>query len=158
MRRLLATIETALDFLGTVFVWLSLAAISIQVFYRYVLNDATTWSDTVAATSLAWMTFIAGTAAVRRNENITVSFLVDRLGRNARKLSDTFAHLVVLGFALALTYSGAILMDVTRTAVVEGFGFEVTWAEFYSIGVISGVLMALFTVERLVTLWSAARA
>ena len=158
MKRLLARLEAVLDFLGTVFVWLSLAAISIQVFWRYVLNDATTWSDTVAATSLAWMTFIAGTAAVRRNENIAVNFLVDRFGAQARKSIDSFGHLVVLAFALALTYSGAILMDVTRTAVVEGFGFEVTWAQFYSISVISGVLMALFTLERLAALWLAGRA
>lgn len=158
MKNFLGRVEAVLDFLGTVFVWLSLAAISIQVFYRYVLNNATTWSDTVAATSLAWMTFIAGTAAVRRNENIAVSFAVDRFGPRARKVVDTFGHLVVLAFALALTYSGAILMDVTRTAIVEGFGFEVTWAQFYSISVISGILMALFTLERIAALWLAERA
>ncbi|HEY5900710.1 MAG TPA: TRAP transporter small permease [Burkholderiales bacterium] len=153
MKKFLAAAEAVLDFVGTVLVGLSLAAISIQVFYRYVLNDATTWSDTVAATSLAWMTFIAGTAAVRRNENIAVGFLVERFGPKGRKLVDTFGHLVVLAFALALTYSGLILMDVTRSAVVEGFGFHVTWAQFYSISVVSGVLMTLFTLERLASLW-----
>jgi TRAP-type C4-dicarboxylate transport system permease small subunit len=153
VKAVLAGVEAVLDFAGTVLVWLSLAAISIQVFYRYVLNDATTWSDTVAATSLAWMTFIAGTAAVRRNENIAVGFLVERFGPKGRKLVDTFGHLVVLAFALALTYSGLILMDVTRSAVVEGFGFQVTWAQFYSISVVSGVLMTLFTLERLASLW-----
>lgn len=158
MRRILGKVETVLDFLGTVFVWLSLAAISIQVFYRYVLNNATTWSDTVAATSLAWMTFIAGTAAVRRDENMAIGFLVDRFGPKARKMTDTFAHLMVLAFALALTYSGAILMDVTQDALVEGMGFEVKWAQFYSISVISGVLMALFTLERLLMLWWPERA
>lgn len=158
MKNFLGKVEAVLDFLGTVFVWLSLAAISIQVFYRYVLNDATTWSDTVAATSLAWMTFIAGTAAVRRNENIAVNFAVDRFGPRARKLVDTFGHLVVLAFALALTYSGAILMDVTKDALVEGFGFEVKWSQFYSISVISGVLMALFTLERIAALWLSERA
>lgn len=156
MKAVLARVEAVLDFAGTVLVWLSLAAISIQVFYRYVLNDATTWSDTVAATSLAWMTFIAGTAAVRRDENIAVGFLVERFGPKGRKLVDTFGHLVVLAFALALTYSGLILMDVTRTAVVEGFGFQVTWAQFYSISVVSGILMTLFTLERLAGLWGRA--
>lgn len=157
MKGLLARIEAALDFLGAVLVWLSLAAISIQVFYRYVLNNATTWSDTVAATSLAWLTFIAGTAAVRRDQNISVLFLLERFGAKAQKAIRTFNHLVVLAFALALTYSGAILMDVTRTALVEGFGFEVTWAQFYSISVISGILMALFTLERIAALWLAGR-
>lgn len=158
MKSVLAGIEAVLDVAGAVFVWLSLTAISIQVFFRYVLGNATSWSDTVAATSLAWMTFIAGTAAVRRNENIAVSFLVDRLGPKARKAIDTFGHLVVLAFALALGYSGLILMDVTRTALVEGFGFEVTWAKFYSISVISGVLMALFTLEHIASIWLSGRA
>lgn len=153
MRGILGKVETALDVLGTVFVWLSLAAISIQVFCRYVLDNATTWSDTVAATSLAWMTFLAGTAAVRRNENMAITFLVERFGGNTRKLIDTFGHLAVLAFALALTYSGVILMDVTKDALVEGFGFEVKWAQFYSVSAISGVLMALFTIERLLVLW-----
>lgn len=158
MKSVLAGIEAVLDIAGAVFVWLSLTAISIQVFFRYVLGNATSWSDTVAATSLAWMTFIAGTAAVRRNENIAVSFLVDRFGPKARKAIDTFGHLVVLAFALALGYSGLILMDVTRTALVEGFGFEVTWAQFYSISVISGVLMALFTLEHIASIWLSRRA
>ena len=128
------------------------------MFCRYVLGDATTWSDTVAATSLAWMTFIAGTAAVRRNENISVLFLVERFGPKARKWIDTFCHLVVLAFALALSYSATILMDVTRTSLVEGFGFEVTWAQFYSISLISGILMVVFTLERLALLWFPERA
>lgn len=153
MRSVLDKAERVLDVAGTLLVWLSLAAISIQVFCRYVLGDATTWSDTVAATALAWMTFLAGTAAVRRNENMAITFLVERCGPRARRWVDTFGHLAVLAFALALTYSGAILMDVTRDAIVEGFGFEVKWAQFYSVSVISGVLMALFTLERLALLW-----
>lgn len=157
MRAALARLETVLDFLGAVFVGLSLAAITIQVFCRYVLGDATTWSDTVAATSLAWMTFLAGTAAVRRNENMAVLFLVERFGPNARKVIDTLSHLVVLAFALALTYSAGILMEVTRTALVEGFGFEVTWAQFYSISLLSGVVMVLFTLEHLALLWLGTR-
>jgi TRAP-type C4-dicarboxylate transport system permease small subunit len=153
VRAVLGKLERVLDVLGTLLVWISLAAISIQVFCRYVLGNATTWSDTVAATSLAWMTFFAGTAAVRRDENMAIGFLVDRFGPKGRKLADTFGHLAVLAFALALTYSGVILMDVTKDALVEGFGFEVKWAQFYSVSVISGVLMVLFTLERLALLW-----
>ena len=90
MRAILGKLERVLDVLGTLLVWISLGAISIQVFFRYVLGNATTWSDTVAATSLAWMTFFAGTAAVRRDENMAIGFLVDRFCPKARKAADTF--------------------------------------------------------------------
>jgi hypothetical protein len=49
-------------------------------------------------------------------------------------------------------------MDVTKTSLVEGFGFEVTWAQFYSISLISGILMVVFTLEHLARLWFPRRA
>ena len=42
MTKVLTRIEKLLDLAGTLLVWISLAAISIQVFCRYVLGNATT--------------------------------------------------------------------------------------------------------------------
>jgi TRAP-type C4-dicarboxylate transport system permease small subunit len=153
MLRLFDRVETLLDWLSAALVMVCLAAVSIQVVMRYVFGDATTWSDTVAASSLAWMTFLAATAAVRRDDNLSVRFLWAKLGPGSRKIVATLCHLVVLFFALVLTYSGAMLMEITRTAQVEGIMFSVTWAQFYSISVISGVLMVLFTLESIASLW-----
>ena len=52
VRRFLDLTERALDVLASWLVGVCLAAISIQVVMRYVFNDATTWSDTVAASAL----------------------------------------------------------------------------------------------------------
>jgi len=153
MLRLFDWIETLLDWLSGALVMVCLAAVSIQVVMRYVLGDATTWSDTVAASSLAWMTFLAATAAVRRDENLSVRFLWVKLGSRSRKIVATLCQLIILFFVLVLSYSGAMLMEITRSAHVEGIMFSVTWAQFYSISVISGGLMALFTVERIASLW-----
>jgi|GEM_PF-5954105 len=153
MLRLFDRIETLLDWLSGALVMVCLAAVSIQIVMRYVFGNATTWSDTVAACSLAWMTFLAATAAVRRDENLSVRFLWAKLGFRARKIVATICQLVILIFALVLTYSGAKLMEITSSAHVEGFMFSVTWAQFYSISVISGVLMVLFTIEKIALLW-----
>jgi TRAP-type C4-dicarboxylate transport system permease small subunit len=151
--RFLDFTEIALDRLATFLVWVCLASISIQVVMRYVFNNATTWSDTLAASALAWLTFFAGTAAVRRQENISVLFLVDCLKPYARKITDTLCHIVVLAFSLALIYAGIQVMGITSTALVEGLVVHVTWAQMYSVSVISGVLMTLYSVEHLVLLW-----
>jgi TRAP-type C4-dicarboxylate transport system permease small subunit len=120
---------------------------------RYVFGNATTWSDTVAACALAWMTFLAAAAAVRRDENLVVRFLWAKLGSTPRKCVATLCHLVVLLFSLVLSYSGVMLMSITRTAQVEGLSFDITWAQFYSVSVISGVLMVLFSLEHITSLW-----
>jgi TRAP-type C4-dicarboxylate transport system permease small subunit len=59
----------------------------------------------------------------------------------------------VLLFSIVLAYSGAELMSITNNAQVEGLVFEVTWAQFYSVSLISAVLMILFSLEHIASLW-----
>jgi TRAP-type C4-dicarboxylate transport system permease small subunit len=99
------------------------------------------------------MTFLAAAAAVRRDENLVVRFLWAKLGSTSRKCVATLCHLVVLLFSLVLSYSGVMLMAITRTAQVEGLLLDITWAQFYSVSVISGVLMVLFSLEHIASLW-----
>lgn len=153
MRTIFDGIERLLDILSAALVGVCLAAVSIQVVMRYVFDEATTWSDTVAACALAWMTFLAATAAVRRDENLVVRFMWAKLGATGKKVMATVCHLVVLLFSVVLAYSGAMLMSITNNAQVEGLVLEVTWAQFYSVSVISAVLMVLFSLEHIAALW-----
>jgi TRAP-type C4-dicarboxylate transport system permease small subunit len=153
MRTLFNGIERTLDILSAALVGVCLAAVSIQVVMRYIFDEATTWSDTVAACALAWLTFLAATAAVRRDENLVVRFTWAKLGPAGKKIIATVCHLVVLLFSVCLAYSGVALMSITNNAQVEGLIIEVTWAQFYSVSVISAVLMVLFSLEHIASLW-----
>src|ERR1700722_19586514 len=143
MRRLFNNIERLLDILSAMLVAVCLVAVTIQVVMRYVFDQATTWSDTVAACALAWMTFLAATAAVRRDENLVVRIMWTKLGPTGKKIIATICHLIVL------------LISITNNAQVEGLVFEVTWAQFYSVSLISAVLMILFSLEHIASLWIA---
>jgi TRAP-type C4-dicarboxylate transport system permease small subunit len=153
VRKLFSLIERVLDVLAALLVAVCLAAVSIQVVMRYIFGEATTWSDTVAACALAWMTFLAATAAVRRDENLVVRFMWAKLGAMGKKIIATVCHIIVLLFCLVLAYSGAELMAITNNAQVEGLLIEVTWAQFYSVSVVSAVLMVLFSLEHIAVLW-----
>lgn len=155
MRTLFSIIERILDILSSLLVAVCLAAVSIQVVMRYIFGEATTWSDTVAGCALAWMTFLAATAAVRRDENLVVRFLWAKLPATGKKIIATLCHVIVLMFSLVLVYSGAQLMSITSNAKVEGLVFDVSWAQFYSVSVMSGVLMCLFSLELIASLWMA---
>lgn len=154
MRTILNGIERALDIGSALLVGVCLAAVSIQVVMRYIFGEATTWSDTVAACALAWMTFLGATAAVRREENLSVRFVWKRMGDTGKKVIATVCHIAVLGFSVVLAYSGADLMSITSNAQVEGLLLDVTWSQFYSISVISAVLMIVFSLEHIVSLWT----
>jgi TRAP-type C4-dicarboxylate transport system permease small subunit len=150
---LLVVPERALELLSAILVALSLVAVSVQVVMRYGFNHATTWSDTVASCSLAWIAFLSATAAVRSERNLVVRFVVLRLPPAVRRLTDTFCYLVIFLFAIVLTKSGIELMSLTAATQVEGLPFNVSWAEMYSISVASGILMALFALEHILRLW-----
>jgi len=153
MRRLFKGIERTLDAVSAALVAVCLVSVSVQVVMRYVFDDATTWSDTVASCALAWLTFLAATAAVRRDENLEVRFFWTMLRGTARKCVMTFCHLASLLFALMLGYAGFTLMAVTRTTQVEGLPIDVSWAQFYSVSVIAGALMVLFSLEQIAAIW-----
>ncbi len=152
MEKILRWSENFIDRISTLMVWISLLAISAQIFCRYFLGNATTWSDTVAATALAWMTFLAGCSAVRKGENISADFLAHFLSAGVQRWFSLIAHLVVMSFAFCLLFSGLTLIEVSGSSLVEGFGFEVTWSALYSITVVSGVLILIYSIEKLYNL------
>jgi TRAP-type C4-dicarboxylate transport system permease small subunit len=153
MRKLLDGIERALDVVGAALVALCLLAVAVQVVMRYGFGQATLWSDTVAAAALSWLAFLAATAAVRRDHNLAVRFVLARMGPGTLKLAQTFGLIASLCFALMLAFSGTELMTLTRTTHVEGLVLDVSWAEVYSVSVVSGALMAVFAVEQIAVLW-----
>ena len=149
----LAAIEHLLEAASGILVAISLVAVVVQVVMRYGFNHATTWSDTLATVALAWIAFISATAAVRSERNLAVRFLVLRLPWPARRVMMTLTHLAILYFGITLARSGIELMSLTRTSMVVGMPFAVTWAHMYSISVGCGVLMAIFSIERIALLW-----
>lgn len=157
MRRLTGLIEVALELAGAFLVAVSLFAISCQIVMRYVFNSATTWSDTVASCALAWLTFFAATAAVRRDDNLAVRGAWAWFGPTGRKVMETICDLLVLTFAVFLAISGLDLMSITSNTVVEGLILNVSWADIYSVSVICGAIMVLFSLERIWTTWTTER-
>ena len=151
--RLLSWSQFATEVLGGVLVAISLVAVTIQIVMRYGFNNANTWSDTLASAALAWIAFLAATAAVRSERNLAVRFAVIRLPEFWQRVAQTITHLAILGFALVLTYSGNELMELTYDSNVEGFLFPASWGQIYAVSVISGVLMTLYSIEHLVAMW-----
>lgn len=154
LTRLLALAERLLNILGAVLVAVILVSVCTQIVMRYALDNATTWSDPVAASSLAWLTFMATASAVRSDTNMSVRFTWKWLSPRGVLVAETVSQLLTAIFAICLSISAWQLMQVTDTAEVEGLPFRVSWAQMYSITLVAGAFIVIFAVERIVRIWS----
>jgi TRAP-type C4-dicarboxylate transport system permease small subunit len=141
------------------YILMYLSGLLIATFSTTVLLDVVTRSigrpinslQEITLGAFVWGVFIGGAVAVRRNEHFTLSAAVASLSGMRRTVAETFNHVVLLGVSLLLVYFGYFNF-------LQGFG-NFLQPSGTPIAVItgaipvSGLLMSLFTVEKLVNGW-----
>ena len=102
---------------------LMVAAILIQVFFRYVLNNALPWPDEAARFMMLWMTGLMAPMAYRRGGFVAIDTLLMFLPR----VAAAALSLVLLAVA------GVVLLFAVRIgyAEVTGFGGQFATASLY---------------------------
>jgi TRAP-type C4-dicarboxylate transport system permease small subunit len=147
----------ALDAVERVLMWLS--GLLLFTFTTAVLVDVVTrtigipvvWLQEVTLGTFVWGVFIGGAVAVRRNEHFLLARIVQSLSGRKRSVFETINHLILLGVALFLACFGFVFC-------LQGFGIysqpSGTPLAVITVSIpISGLLIALFTIERLVNGW-----
>src|ERR1700731_4110228 len=109
------------------------------------------WLQEVTSTFFIYGIFIGTAVATRRNDHLYLTALSESLHGRNRQLVDTIIRLVVLGVALCMVYFGYLNF-------LRGFGsFRMPSltpiASLYAAIPLSGLLIALFTIEQLVNGW-----
>lgn len=104
--------------LAIVAIALMVVAILIQVFFRYVLNNALPWPDEAARFCMLWMTGLIAPMAYRRGGFVAIDLLELALPR---------ALSAVLTLVL-LTIAGLVLVVALRIGWSEVTGFGGTFA------------------------------
>jgi TRAP-type C4-dicarboxylate transport system permease small subunit len=107
LRGLLWPFQTWNDILLPIGRWISIVAIAlmvlailIQVFFRYVLNNALPWPDEAARFMMLWMTGLMAPMAYRRGGFVAIDMVVEALPGKIGAILSLFL-LVVSGFVLA---------------------------------------------------------
>jgi TRAP-type C4-dicarboxylate transport system permease small subunit len=106
------------------------------------------WLQEVTSTLFIYAIFIGAAVATRRNDHLYLTAISEALHGTPRLLVEILIRLVVLGVALCLIWFGYI-------NYVRGFGsFRLPSgtpiASLYAVIPLSGILVALFTIEQLV--------
>jgi TRAP-type C4-dicarboxylate transport system permease small subunit len=106
------------------------------------------WLQEVTSTLFIYAIFIGAAVATRRNDHLYLTAISEAMHGTPRLIVEIIIRLVVLGVAFCLIYFGYI-------NYIRGFGsFRLPSgtpiASLYAAIPLSGVLIALFTVEQLV--------
>jgi TRAP-type C4-dicarboxylate transport system permease small subunit len=136
-----------------------LCGVSITGFTLSVLFDVATreigapwlWLQQVTTGFFAWGVFIGMAAASRRNDHLYLTEITKRLVGAPRSTIESVNRLIVLGVALAMVWFGYrnFLLDLGSFRMPSLIPLGI-----YTVIVpISGLLIALFSVEQLVNGW-----
>lgn len=139
---------------------IGLAGLSLATFTGAVLVNVVTrslsipipWLQQLVVAVFVWGTFVGGAAAVRRGKHFRVSALGRGMSGRRRQLVLTFQHCVVAGVAIWMSLFGYenFLAGLGYFMQPSGVPIAVVTAAIP----VSGILIALFSVEHLIRVWT----
>jgi TRAP-type C4-dicarboxylate transport system permease small subunit len=150
--RLLSRLSYAALYLAGVGLVVMSVIVLWQVFLRYVLNWSNAWTELSAILIMSWFIFLGAAVGVRENYHLGFDVLLYVLPDGSKKILRTISDVVVLAFAIGMVVYGIILMQLQWKEVMPGLG--VTGAMRYLPLAAGGVLIALFSLERMALRWS----
>ncbi|MBP0616136.1 TRAP transporter small permease [Jiella mangrovi] len=131
--------------------WLGFTAliltVGLQVLARTILKIPLIWTPDLAQLLFSWLIFVGAAIALRRNAHYNVDMLPPSWTRLDAPLA-LVGFLVAAGVIYLLTVNGTVLAQLRMSGTIQSLGISRGWI-FASIPV-SGVLMALFSIEALV--------
>jgi TRAP-type C4-dicarboxylate transport system permease small subunit len=123
-----------------------------QVFLRFVLNWNNSWTELTAVLIMSWFIFLGAAVGVRENYHLGFDVLLYVLPEGSKKVLRTISDVVVLAFAIGMIVYGIDLMRLQWGERMPALG--ISGAFRYLPLAAGGVLIALFSVERIVLRWA----
>ena len=155
----MAVIGRTLTFLSNAALYLAgagLVAMTLivgwQVFLRYVLNWSNAWTELSSIIIMSWFIFLGAAVGVRENYHLGFDVLLYVLPPGSKKVLRTLSDLVVVAFSFGMIWYGIVLMRLQWQEVMPGLGISGSFRYMPLTG--GGLLILLFSLERIVLRWS----
>lgn len=127
-----------------------IAAVSWQVFGRYVLNDTPTWAESLALLIVLWVTLLGSAVAVRDAGHIGLESMLLLAAEPLRRRMEVLIHALVLLFGVLMAWHCAAMAQSVWAYRLPTLGISEGWR--YLPAVLCGALIALFSLEHMLAL------
>ena len=141
--RLAARLERLLDVLMAVALVLMLCSMLYQVFGRYVLDHAPSWSEELSRYLMVWMTMLGSAAVLRSGGHITVTTLTDSLRPTALAVVLALRDAALVATTGVLAWWGVLFAELN--GVQESAAMEIPMSIPYA-ALPGGALLILLLV------------
>ena len=118
------------------------------VFWRYVMNSASSWPEPFSVLAMVLFSFVGGAAAYRAGAHICVQMLTDAVPERVRFVMLKLADLAMIATAVFMFWWGAQLVKVTWNQTIAEFP-TLSVGLTYSPIPLGGLFTLLFIIERL---------
>lgn len=103
------------------------AAISLQVFCRYVFNSPLSWPEELAKLAFVWGAFFGATVGVRRKAHIAIEALLLVVPTRVRLAFGLLVQVGVLAVLAVLVWSGAQMVRMASTSILPAINVPVAY-------------------------------
>jgi TRAP-type C4-dicarboxylate transport system permease small subunit len=148
--KICGTLARLCMWLGVVGLMCLLAAVSWQVFGRYVLNNTPTWAESLSLLLVLYVTMFGVAVGVRNAGHIGLESLLVLAPDWLRIKMEYLIHVLVIVFGSAMAYSCASLAESVWDYRLPTLGISEGWK--YIPAVICGSLIVLFSIEHIIAL------
>jgi TRAP-type transport system small permease protein len=99
----------------------------LGVFFRYVVQDALTWTEETARYLMIWMGFLATGLALREGGHIALEVVVARMPPGLQQVMLALVHLLSLAFLIAVIGAGWLLLVRVSGQRTPVLGISMMW-------------------------------
>lgn len=122
--------------------------VAYQVFMRFVMNASPSWTEAGAIMLVTWFVFLGAAVGVRENFHMGFDVLLYVLPKAAQPWLRGIGDLAMFAFAFGMLWYGGELAIRYWSTRIPVLGLPTSFTYFPI--VVSGFLMCLFAVERMV--------
>lgn len=123
------------------------AIVLAQVWFRYVVGDALTWSEEVARMMMIWMTFLVAPIAYRTGQNVSIEILRQLIHGRPRGVLELVLNALVVAFVIVFFFESLGMVERGQKLRASTVEIQMIW--IYLIMPVSMICMFLVGVERL---------
>ncbi len=125
-----------------------LLALTLQVFMRFVMGKALSWSEELALACFSWVMLLSIALGVRHSIHVRMDLFIDRLPPMIRHRANQIIWLVIAGLGFFIAWSGVNYVRDSFGTTSAAIGYPIAW--LYASAPVSGLLTAIFALEHLV--------
>jgi len=118
--------------------------ITLEVFFRYVINSALSWPEEVAGFVFVWFSMLGAAICLFEGSHIKVTFFVTQLNQKVQYYLKNFIYILVIIFSYVLVDRGISSLYIVSGQVSPAAKINMVW-EYVAVP-ITGIIFILYCI------------